>query len=80
MRLSLFTTLIAFTKRAVTVGAYPMVPLPLDTRNVDQHEPETFGHPLNRVAVVASCVVFAFILAFVQGKYSVCVCVCVGSE
>ena len=68
-RLSLFSIVMVLTQRAATVGAHPMVPLPLDTRNVDTIKPEMDGQPIDRVSVAVSCVLLAFILAFVQGKY-----------
>lgn len=54
----------------VSVNALPMSPLPLSVREegnaVDNHE-----RPLHRVTVVVMCVLFAFLLALVQGTRNI---------
>jgi hypothetical protein len=70
MRSHIFAILIAFAQFATAgVAAQPMSPLPLAGRNVESHGYVNLDErPPNRIIVVVTCLLFAFVLALAQGK------------
>lgn len=54
----------------VSVNALPMSPLPLSVRE-EGNAVDKYERPLHRVTVVVTCILFAFLLALVQGAWDV---------
>lgn len=69
MKFSPFSIPIILARQAVLVGAHPMVSIPLSIRSAGETDSYENGQPLDRVYVAVLCLLFAIILAFVQGKY-----------
>jgi hypothetical protein len=65
-----FAILLAFAQTAVArVAAQPMSPLANVARDANHEYVNLDERPPHRVAVVITCIMFAFVLALAQGKW-----------
>jgi hypothetical protein len=64
-----FAILLAFAQIVARVAAQPMSPLANVARDANHEYVNLDERPPHRVAVVITCIMFAFVLALAQGKW-----------